>query len=174
MASYDPHIAASLAISKVERSHASTVRKFAATAHTLQRVPEREDWCLTEESMIAEVTNPRYDPNYWKYTNDKPQVLDFHKLVYKGVTISSNLEVLKQFNLFELRAILTLFYIQVPTPTPRSALKMAIHFVEELLKPAANADEINNHADLIRELNELKAANERLHAQLTAIKSAFD
>jgi hypothetical protein len=169
MSGYDPYLVASSAIHEIEKARASIIRKVECNGYRMNKPPSREGWGLTDESLMPK-------KGAWNlieaYQHEGLVVTNFHQLFYKGVTVTSNLEVLKKFNLIELRAILTLFYIQQPELVSRAGLNMAIHFVEECMK--AGSDDVNNHADLIREINELKEANGRLRAQISAIKSAFD
>jgi len=125
---------------------------------------------------------------------------DFHMLVYNGITLDADTlsaKFLQQFNLFELRDILTLYIIRTPArwkyeievPGPAAEHRQVTrdsefdhftiivpalsHLRDTIANMGDDHDELKNSVDLIRRNNILANENESLKKQLAIIKNVI-
>jgi hypothetical protein len=122
---------------------------------------------------------PRWD------TND-----GFTIVVYKGITVGSSYDSLTKFNIMELLDIVTLLITQIPlefscvehssrhkifkiaVEAPYTAITVARDYLKDKIA-RLGIDEVSNNADLIHELEVMRAKNAALEAQLVAIRAAM-
>lgn len=132
------------------------------------------------------------------------ELYDFHIVTYNNVIISPtnlSVEFLQQFNLFELRDILTLYTIVVPCSwsydfyysshphktfernfttnassfSHSTTITTALNYIKGLITDlgAGDASELKNNIDLIKRNNELTLELKTLKKQLEIIKESF-
>ena len=149
---------------------------------------------------ITDVCTKRFDSKdkYWC-----KNLYDFHIVAYNNVIISPttlSVEFLQQFNLFELRDILTLYTVVVPCSwsydyyyksmyvgvnrqfttnaskfSHSTTITTALNYIKELITDLSGGDasELKNNIDLIKRNNELTLELKTLKKQLEIIKESF-